>query len=95
MNNYELTVILRNKNSEALKEKVKEILTKFNVTITEEAHWGNRRLAYEIDGDREGFYFFAYVQTSPDMVEKVTTELRLNQDILRTMFVKIQKTQTA
>ena len=95
MNNYELTVILRHKNSEALKEKVKEILAKFNVTITEEAHWGTQRLAYEIDGEREGFYFFAYVQTSPDMVEKATAELKLNQDILRIMFVKIQKTQTA
>ena len=95
MNNYELTVILRVKNSESLKEKVKEILAKFNVTITEEAHWGSKRLAYEIDGEREGFYFFAYVQSSPDTVEKVTTELKLNQDILRTMFVKIKKPQTA
>jgi small subunit ribosomal protein S6 len=95
VNNYELTVILRTKNSESLKEKVKEILTKFNVTITEEAHWGSKRLAYEIDGEKEGFYFFAYVQTSPNMVEKVTADLKRNQDILRIMFVKIQKPQTS
>ncbi len=88
MNNYELTVILRTANSESLKEKVKEILTKFEVTISEEAPWGTKRLAYEIDDEKEGYYFFALIEALPENVDKIIAEFRLIPDILRYMFVK-------
>ncbi len=90
MNTYELTVILRLKELEATQEKMKDILSKSGITIVSEEPWGNKKLAYEIDNEREGYYFFATVQTSPETVEKVISEFRLNHEILRYLFVKIK-----
>ncbi|HOO70498.1 MAG TPA: 30S ribosomal protein S6 [Spirochaetota bacterium] len=96
MNKYELTVLLRPKASETLLAKVKEILQKFNVTVIEEpANWGLKKLAYEIDSEREAYYFFAIVEAAPEAVQKIINEFRLIHDILRYLFVKIEKTKTA
>ncbi|HOW81835.1 MAG TPA: 30S ribosomal protein S6 [Spirochaetota bacterium] len=96
MINYELTVLLRPKTSETILVKVREILQKFNVKINEEpAGWGQKRLAYEIDGEREAYYFFALIEATPDSVSKIISEFRLIHDILRFLFVKIEKAKSA
>ncbi len=91
MNNYELTVILRTRDVEALKEKLKSILTKHEVVIVKDDSWGQKRLAYEIDGEREGYYFIATIQTKPDSVVKLNADFKLNTDILRYFFIKMKK----
>lgn len=90
MNTYELTVILRSKDADAVEVKMKDILTKHGVTITSEEPWGTKKLAYEIDNEREGYYFFGIVQSAPEAVDKVIADFRLNPDILRHLFVKIK-----
>ena len=95
MNRYELTVILRNQEKEALINKTKEILEKHNTVIEKDDSWGTRRLAYEIDGEREGYYFFAIVQSMPETVKKITTEFGLNTGFLRSLFVKLPNQKTA
>jgi small subunit ribosomal protein S6 len=96
MNNYELTVLLRPKVSETLLVKVREILQKFDVKIIDEpANWGLKRLAYEIDGEREAYYFFVHIEAAPDTVQKIISEFRIIHDILRYLFVKIEKAKTA
>lgn len=91
MNNYELTVIVRNRDVETHKDKVKEILQKNGVTITKEDHWGIRKLAYEIDREREGFYMYMLIDSAPATLDKIKHEFGLNADILRYLFVKLEK----
>ena len=92
MNNYELTVIVRNNEAvETNKQAVKEILAKHGAVITEENHWGLRRLAYLIDGEKQAFYMFMNVDCPPAEVVKVVAEFKLNPDILRPLFVRIEK----
>lgn len=89
MTKYELTVILQSKEKDALAQKLKDILAKNGVAITAEDSWGIRKLAYEISGEREGFYFFANIEAAPDSVEKITAELGLDAGFLRSMFVRV------
>lgn len=92
MNNYELTVIVRNNDAvETNKQSVKDILVKHGAVITEENHWGLRRLAYLIDREKQAYYMFMHVDCSPAAVVKIVAELKLNSDILRPFFVKIEK----
>ena len=91
MNNYELTVIVRNREVETHKEKVKDILQKNGVTITNEDHWGQKKLAYEIDREREGFYMYMLIDAAPDAIDKIKHDFGLNADILRYLFVKLDK----
>ncbi|MCP4130724.1 MAG: 30S ribosomal protein S6 [bacterium] len=91
MNSYELTVILRNKEVEPLIEKVKGILTKHEVSIIQEVPWGVRKLAYEIDKEREGYYQLLHIDSPPEAIQTIISEFRLNRDILRQLFVKMKK----
>jgi small subunit ribosomal protein S6 len=92
---YELTVILRNKETESLLEKTKEILTKHGTQVVSDNSLGVKKLAYQIDGETQGYYLFMTVQIPPDSVKKIISEFRLNSDILRYLFVKMNKAATA
>ena len=65
MNTYELTVILRNKETESLIERVKDILTKHGTSVISDNSLGVKRLAYQIDGENEGYYLFMNVDVPP------------------------------
>lgn len=93
MNKYELTVILRSQERESLTEKVKEILGKHDAAIVNESSWGIKKLAYEILGEKEGYYFFANIEAAPDAVEKIRSEFGLNAGLLRSLFVKQPETK--
>jgi len=95
MNKYELTVIVRNREAEAHKEKVREILQKNKANITLEDHWGIKRLAYEIDREREAFYMFMNIEADPLTVDRIKKEFGLNADILRYLFVRLSDIKTA
>jgi small subunit ribosomal protein S6 len=92
---YELTVILTNKETESLIERVKEILKKHGTNILSDNSLGVKKLAYQINGENEGYYLFMNVEIPPDSVKKIISEFRLNSSILRYLFVKIKKAATA
>lgn len=92
MNNYELTLILRVGDTlESLKTTTKDLLKKHGIEIQSEEEWGNRKLAYEIDREREGYYLFLNVQAPPASIQETISDFRLNNDILRYLFVKMKK----
>jgi small subunit ribosomal protein S6 len=91
MRTYELIVIIRPTRVEEGKESFTKIMEKHAVQITSEDDWGSKRLAYEIDGCTEGFYLFKNVETTPESVEKITRDIRLDDVFLRSMFVVVEK----
>ena len=95
MNHYELTVIVRNRETESHKEKVREILQKHGAIITKEDHWGIKKLAYEISKEREGYYMFMLVDAKSEEVDKIQKEFGLSADILRYLFIRPDEIKTA
>lgn len=95
MNNYEFIIILRNKEIDSLKEKVKEILSKNKVNITLDEPWGLRKLAYSIDRETNAYYFYYNLEASPDTIRKMKNEFNLNSDILRYLFIKVESKKSA
>ncbi len=94
MKKYELPLVLRaGEDIEPVKESVKAILQKHGAQIEAEDVWGTRKLAYEIDNEREGYYLILILEVTPQALEKITSEFRLNSDILRYLFIKIKETQ--
>jgi small subunit ribosomal protein S6 len=93
---HELVVIVRvSETVEASKDKIKEILQKYGVTIVSENPWGVKRLAYEIMGERDGYYLLLNIEAPSEAIQKVTNEFRLNSDMLRHLFIKIEKKKSA
>lgn len=46
---------------------------------------GRRRLAYEVSGHREGYFYLIYFTIDSLAVEKLWKEYRLNEDLIRFM----------
>ena len=71
-------------------EWVKEHYKNMGLTLIKEDEMGKRRLAYEINKNTDGFYYVTQIEiddlTKLDDYEK---ELKLNQDIIRFMRVRL------
>lgn len=52
---------------------------------------GRRRLAYEIDGHREGYYFLIYFTVPAPAVSELWHEYHLNEDLIRFITLRAEK----
>jgi small subunit ribosomal protein S6 len=96
MTNYDVTYIIRPNIDEeakaALVERFNNILKDNGAEVTESKEWEKRRLAYEIDGFREGIYHVLKV-SAPSTAQALVEFDRLakiNDDIMRHMIVKLE-----
>ena len=92
MNKYELALVVNAKVEdevrEATVEKVKEIITTFGGTITNVDEWGKKRLAYEIQKVREGFYYFIQFDAEASTPNELEQRIRIMDNVLRYLCVK-------
>jgi len=73
----------------ALVERFQEILTSNGAEIIEAKEWGKRRLAYEINDLREGFYQIVKVNADSKAFDEYTRLANINEDIIRHIAVRI------
>ena len=91
MNKYELALVVDAKIEEdarvATVEKAKDYVTKFGGTITEVEEWGKKKLAYEIQHMKEGYYFIKFdgEATVPGELEQA---VRIMDNVLRYLCVR-------
>lgn len=52
---------------------------------------GRRRLAYEIDGHREGYYYILYFKVPPAAIAEMWHEYHLNEDLVRFITLRAEK----
>ncbi len=92
MNKYELAVVLSAKLEDderaAAMEKVQGYITRFGGTVTNVDEWGKKRLAYEIQKMREGFYYFIKFDADADCPGEVEKRVRIMDNVLRFLCVR-------
>ncbi|KAF5055801.1 30S ribosomal protein S6 [bioreactor metagenome] len=66
-------------------EKVKNIITERQGTIEKVNEWGQRRLAYEIDKKREGYYVFVDFTSEADAVNEIDRICKISDNFVRHM----------
>jgi len=88
---YELIFILRADQPEAAMadrvQRVKDILANHEGEVTQENHWGVRRLAYEIDDENKGNYMFLRYRSAGTAGVELDKFLRLDDQVLRHLIV--------
>jgi small subunit ribosomal protein S6 len=93
INNYELIVIFKGDLSEekltAGVENVKKFITGKGGAISDTKSWGKRRLAYPIKHSNEGNYILYKFTMKPNLNRELETSLRISEDVLRHLLVKI------
>ena len=92
MNKYELALVLSAKLEEeeraAALEKAKSYITRFGGTITNVDQWGNKRLAYEIQKMKEGFYYFIQFESDSNCPNEVESHVRIMEPVIRYLCVR-------
>ena len=87
MKKYELIFILKADQPEeqmaARVERVSTILADHDGQITQENHWGVRRLAYEIEYENKGNYMFLRFRSQGTVCTELDKFLRLDDQVLR------------
>jgi small subunit ribosomal protein S6 len=90
---YEVTYVLRpsleetevDERANAIAEGVK---TRGGEVVGELEKQGKRRLAYEIDDVREGYYITMNFRSTGDEQRELERQLRLNENVLRHIIIK-------
>ena len=92
MRKYELMYVVRPNIEEdakkALVERFNEILTSNGAEVIEAKEWGKRRLAYEINDFREGFYQIVKVNAGSQAIDEYTRLANISEDIIRHIAVR-------
>lgn len=92
MRKYELALVvnakLEDEARDAVVEKAKEYITRYNGTVTEVEEWGKKRLAYEIQKMHEGFYYFIQFESDEACPAELERHVRIMDNVLRYLIVK-------
>ena len=92
MNKYELVLVVNAKIEDdaraAVVDKAKAYVERFGGTVTEVEDWGKKRLAYEIQHMKEGFYYFIQFEAAAEAPAEIERRVRIMENVLRYLVVR-------
>ena len=92
MNKYELVLVVNAKIEDDARaadvEKAKAYVTRFGGTVTEVEDWGKKKLAYEIQHMKEGFYYFIQFEAEATCPAELEKRVRIMENVLRYLVVR-------
>ncbi len=92
MNKYEVLYILGANLDEAVKdaqvEKYSALVTSNGGEVESVNKWGNKRLAYEIDGKTEGYYVLMNFAANPELPQEMERQMKISDEVIRFMIVR-------
>lgn len=95
MKTYELLAVFKpNLDAEEVDKQISalnDIIKGFEGVVENTDKMGRRKLAYDIQNFRDGFFVTMNLSVPYDKVAEFKRQLRLNDNILRTMFMEVPK----
>lgn len=94
MNKYEAMYIISPTVDE---EQVKALVEKFNELISEHGEiekveeWGRKKLAYEVQDQKEGYYVLVYFTANPEFPTELERNFKINENILKYLILNREK----
>lgn len=93
MKKYELMLILnpelKDKDRDDLIQEVKKELEGISANITKEDVWGNKDLAYKINGSLNWYYVLFEIESNGNF-DPLTKYFNIKKDVWRNLLVKIE-----
>jgi small subunit ribosomal protein S6 len=93
---YEVTYILRpsleeTEIDERINTLAESLKTNGGEVVGEIEKMGKRRLAYEIDDVREGYYVVMKFKSDAAQAKELERQMRLNDDVMRALLIKLEE----
>ena len=94
MKKYELLATLKpnldNEEADKVVAKIEEIVAGYNGEIFDIEKMGRKKLSFDVKGFRDGIMFVQTLSIPGDKVVDFKRQLKLNENIIRTMFVEVK-----
>ena len=94
MNKYESVVII---NPNVDEEGVKGLVKKFTDLINTDGkvekvdELGKKRLAYEVQKNKEGYYVVFYFEANTNLIAELERNYRITDEVIKFMSVKVEE----
>ena len=92
MNKYELALVVSAKIEDdaraAVVAKAQEYVTRAGGVVSEVEEWGKKKLAYEIQHMKEGFYYFIQFEADAACPAELEKRVRIMDNVLRYLVVR-------
>ena len=90
MTKYEMMYIVKSNGEEKVQEtaeKVLGVLSKYGADIEKNDAWGEKALAYEINGCTRGCYYLTSFGLKEKKIKEIHQEVNYIEDLLRVMII--------
>lgn len=92
MNKYELAVVVTAKIEDderaATVEKCKAYIERFGGVVTKVDDWGKKRLAYDVQKMKDGYYYFIQFDADGTVPAQVESNVRIMENVIRFLCVR-------
>jgi len=91
MNKYESVVII---NPNVEEEAVKTLIKKYSDLINKDGkvadveELGKKKLAYEIQKHKEGYYLVFHFEANPNLISELERNFRITDEVIKFMVIK-------
>lgn len=93
MREYELLFITNpdydDEKTAAVMQRYQDVIVAGKGVVKTSEKWGKRRLAYELDGLREGLYILMTFQAERDVAAEIDRLMKIDQDVVRHMISRM------
>ena len=95
MKKYEIMFIVKSTQESAdvkkTAENAKKILTAEKANVTEFKELGEKKLAYPIKKEINGYYYVMQVEANNDAITEFDRKVKLDESILRHLIIKLDE----
>jgi small subunit ribosomal protein S6 len=92
---YESIIIIRQDVSSTEVDKIAndfaKIVTDHKGTVVKTEYWGLRQLAYEIENNKKGHYYFMGIEGNNSLLEEMDRRLKLSESVIRSSLIKVDE----
>lgn len=88
---YILSATLSDESRKKAFEKITSGIEEKGGKVLKIHEWGRRKLAYPIDGKREGYYYIVYFNAPTQIIADLWEEYHLHEDLIRFMTKRTEK----
>ena len=91
---YDVVSILRptldDQAIDSIHKSISEIIENNDGKVIEQGVWQKRKLAYQVDGHKEGIYTITTFEGSSELPNEVDRVLKISDDVIRHKVLKVE-----
>ncbi len=92
---YESIIIIRQDVSSAdvdkIADDIKQVITSRDGKIIKTEYWGLRSLAYEIQNNKKGHYYFMGIEADKPILDEMDRKIKLSESIIRSSLIRVDE----